>query len=803
MKIKNKIIFGMFFLIIVVGMLSFSSAYMRSVPQYVSPGVNIGPGGSLINHDLTREMCNEAGQDFIVQVAPVGCEPVPVRSDLLEEQDVYVFCQLSATKLNPLIKVEAIEYIDFGLNEFPKEVMSVRFHPAKAALGFKNDLNSPIMENIGYVVIGLKRQPNESAMPDYVVGNLTARIRYDIKEAFGVGDADFYLPEMTSDEWEDKYTQYGFWDARGYLKVESISAKKSTISIYTGDERRKLSSVTLSEGELSNQMYLSGLGLCSASFQVKLNDVVAPDTRAKLKINSEIVEVVDNERFLDNKCQILDIDKQGIVQIVKLKCEEDEDAKPFSLAVSPKIKLIIEGKNKTVGVGDYLYQREDNGKHVYVGYIGTRDDSLKEEDLEIFLVSIPQQKTKLNEEELFAISKTVGAYISSSGTYNDITNFVTKSVKVAYGAVREGFGFLTDGTSLTGLKTSEGSEERFGKFLEIKGFASPIDGELPSDLELQIAYQHAIDDYDRVIGSYAGELNLEEDYSLGEQALYEKIKLLLYFNQKRTALGLCDTFKEKYSDSDKNLKDLCDNELKLSNSEINSKKVLINGKKKEITFEGIYEPDFTEYGADILMRYPDGSILPLRLEKNQIIYLDKEKGDYIQLLEVNVDSAYINLNTEKERAIDKIGEATIYSSRKKLDLRETNNFGSEYSFELRKINLDNIAKVSIVSDIDNVGSESDFTFKIGIEKRNIQLSPEKINQKINNLNKNIEDLGNLNENLGKVVEVGKAACFVTGGVLTAKNLLENLKGKGIARQKVMRNSGGWYDICNDEVNNKK
>src|SRR3989344_5934312 len=38
----------------------------------------------------------EAREDFILQVAPAGCQPTVVRSDLLEDQNVPVFCQVNA-----------------------------------------------------------------------------------------------------------------------------------------------------------------------------------------------------------------------------------------------------------------------------------------------------------------------------------------------------------------------------------------------------------------------------------------------------------------------------------------------------------------------------------------------------------------------------------------------------------------------------------------------------------------------------------------------------------------------------------
>jgi len=206
MKIKtNKNIkLGMFFLIGIFLVISFTSADYTRTSFGQSGSGNLG----INNYDFDKSMC-KAGQDFIIQIAPFGCTPAVVRSDLLEEQNVPVFCQLGATKINPLIDVEAIESISFQ-GKYPKEISGVGFHPAQAALGVKGNLNSPILNNIGYVVIVLKKQKNASAMPEFVQGNLTAKIRYDIQNAFGIGKASFYLPEMSDEDWEKKHIQYGF-----------------------------------------------------------------------------------------------------------------------------------------------------------------------------------------------------------------------------------------------------------------------------------------------------------------------------------------------------------------------------------------------------------------------------------------------------------------------------------------------------------------------------------------------------------------------------------------------------------------
>ena len=46
-------------------------------------------------------------------------------------------------------------------------------------------------------------------MPESVRGNLTARIKYDIKNAFGVGKSTFYLPQIDDEfTWEQVKNRY-------------------------------------------------------------------------------------------------------------------------------------------------------------------------------------------------------------------------------------------------------------------------------------------------------------------------------------------------------------------------------------------------------------------------------------------------------------------------------------------------------------------------------------------------------------------------------------------------------------------
>ena len=195
--------------------------------QYASPNFNNYYTSEHITtywpilRDIENDQC-EATSDFIVAIRPGGCTPPVVRSDLLEEQNVPVFCQLGAVKINPLIKVSSIRSISFK-GTYPPGVAGISFHPARAAVrSYDTLLGSPLVNNIGYVVIILQQNRKEKEMPEWVSGDLTATVYYDAEKAYGVGKSEFYLPAMTEEEWKSESAEYGFWYGRGFVRVIDI-----------------------------------------------------------------------------------------------------------------------------------------------------------------------------------------------------------------------------------------------------------------------------------------------------------------------------------------------------------------------------------------------------------------------------------------------------------------------------------------------------------------------------------------------------------------------------------------------------
>jgi len=283
-----------------------------SGPQYTTPGSYRGftqSQASVYWPNIFNQQKCEASDDFLMYITPGGCSPSVVRSDLLEEQNVPIFCNVDVIKLNPLIDVSRLRSVKFK-GKYGKEIAGVTFHPNDEAIrSQKGYIDKPLINNAGYVVVVLKRVERESDMPDSVKVNLTGVLRYDAENAFGAGQSFYYL--SIDDEWGvgDNYRQDSFFKGRGYLKLESLESNRARVSVY-GDRDTKLTSFDLQKGQTSAVHYMPGF-YCKAGIKLKLEDVKAGENRVLLEIDGNRQWLVEKEKFLKNKCRISKINKDN------------------------------------------------------------------------------------------------------------------------------------------------------------------------------------------------------------------------------------------------------------------------------------------------------------------------------------------------------------------------------------------------------------------------------------------------------------------------------------------------------------
>ncbi|MBI2044825.1 transglycosylase SLT domain-containing protein [Candidatus Pacearchaeota archaeon] len=949
-------------LVLALVMSQVSAEYRESDARFTSSRYGLG---TFFNQgtQIERKYC-DSGQDFVLQLAPFGCSPAVVRSDLLEEQDARVFCQIVATKINPLIGVDAINSVRLS-GEYSSDVRDIGFHAQRVALGDSNDIDvtTPLMNKLGYAVIVLKQQKNASAMPAFVEGNITATLRYDLTNAFGVGKVGLYLPLMTDSQWEFQKDQYGFWNARAFLRATDISADRARISVRT--DSREIANVYLEEGKESSKIYLPGFD-CLAGFKIKLDDLVVPERRVRLNINGEIVQVAEGEDFLDGKCRATEVKKQGIVEKASIRCREDERTNKFDLAISPKVKLKIDGIEGEFQTGDKLY---DGGeKTVYLGYVGTEEDSYNQEKLFIYTFAMPIKQDKLTGDELKDISNVVDSYEYQKISGNSLADLLANFGRNLVATTTNAYQYMFDGNSYNKIGFSE-TDDVEGKKVSVIGFKDAFDKTLdPKILEL---YEKASADYNTVISGFASAKYPDNAQTTkGEEAYKELIDLNGKIEQKRTAAELCKELKRDYPNSKAlaEFKQACENPLLFSNPEKVTQHVTINNKIKEISFQGISYPKFDDYGVQAAITGPNGVRKVVDLRYGQPFYLEgmrneiavtgespantiftipseyddqlehdvffryreispagwlwsfdkqnwmnvsemevkggkydgwdliniygdlaislrgknfsegsvlvtaftkrlrekvlgitdknacedcgkdifdfctekectaigekigkacqytsssrscitisgtssvtdagkKPYGEYIKINNLDEDWAEITANLITPTSWrDRIGNFLFESENKKINLGQTIDVGQGFKVSIAKINLKRVAKVSINDEISRTEAKASFPFKIGIEQRGIQLTPDEARKKIEQLNKTVAEFEEKSEKLGQIVKGMKTACIGTSAALMIKNFLENKDGKAIARREVMRGPNGWYERCTDMVNQKQ
>ncbi len=605
--------------------------------QYYQPNFNQIYGSQVGNYwpifeQMKNNQCN-ATSDFVVMIPPGGCSPSVVRSDLLEEQNVPVFCQLQSIQVNPLIKVSSIKSISFK-GDYPEGVSGISFHPARAATrSYRTLLGSPIINNIGYVVIILKRNQIEENMEDWISGNLTATIRYDAEEAYGVGRSSYYLPVMGDDEWEAEYTRTAFWKGRGYLRLREVNKDSGIIEVYN-DKDSLSRTLQLKEGETSGLEYFPGY-YCRAGMRVKLNKVVAPEDMVLLNIDGEETWARSGSRILNNQCtvRVVDID------------EEDAGS----------IKISCPGKSVVMS----LSKKEDTGGPSLV-------------DADIGDAETPFKK--------------------GTGVVDEL---VDTYPTVSKGELSESY-----------------SEEALIEQIELARDAGKVETQQRL-LDLFLTTYPSSKSFD-VMKRQAGKFT-EYDFS--------KAYGNIFVGNKYHSISINEF---------KGLK----NESKKVSFKIGSQ--LFDGK----------EEGFTE---DI----GDGNIIIKKILPGEakVSFTSKSGGDY------RSDS-------------DTIGEG------------EYGSLGGR-SIYIQKIDMEVFAHVSLIPEVQRTKTEADFTFNVGIEKRGIELSPEKTREMLENVNDSIEQWSDINDRLGATVKAWKGACLATSTILMLKNVASGFSGVGLARQKIM------------------
>lgn len=644
-----------------------------------------------------RDQCF-ASQDIMVQISPGGCQPAVVRSDLLAEQNVPVFCQLDLLQINPVVNIKQIRNIRFT-GSYPEYVAGVGFHPANAALRTSNQLlGTPLQSNIGYVVVVLKRNPDENNIPEFFNFTLSASIDYYSGNAVGIGTTELLLKETSDEEWQvAKNKQILFGGKMSVRVTETENNDSINVELYSGDI--KYSELTLIKNQQQpSPVYLPG-SYCQTALQFSYTDFVSPSLIARVQVDDDILDLYESSRFLNNKCAVRRVSGDSTNGAIDITCGNQ--------------RLNLTTSVKALAINDKVWK----------------------------------------------IGKNYSVDTSSEYT---ITNVTKNSSGVFYKINTEEIlpsGFLRAVSSSVLQDASYGSYDSY--------------------------LINATRDYELIADSYGNELN-EIGIPYGETALGNAIRLALKYDKKTEAARLINKYLSSYpqgADAIEFTRSL--NELYLRDSSLAGTAVQTDDgyhtiRLIEVTGSGKKSSAFFAWNSE-----------PKKIEQGNRSVDFSGLGKITLLSVKNAETVEIEATCNSD-SVNKVGY--------KGPIRPTDDRITACGSVIRvsQIDFQNYVKLRI-APVSRSGTITNFTVGIGIEKRVIELTPDKARRKIENLNESIRRWESISNRLNSVVTNLKAACFATAGVLTVKNFFTGLSGEALARRSVMSGQNGWTDRCQAAV----
>ncbi len=700
-----------------------------------------------------RDQC-EAREDILLHVAPGGCQPAVVRSDLLAEQNVPVFCQINALSLNPLVDIKELQAIRFT-GSYPSSIVGAGFHPAQAAIRTRDKLlGDPLINNVGYVVLVLKKQEQEKLLPNFVNVTLQAQLEYEAGNAFGIGRAEFILEPVSEANWEEEKIRQSFWRGQYYIRLDHADSNRATISLYHGEQ--KITSTSVERGTPSKTIYVPGF-YCRAGVQIVYDGFVSSQKKARIDISdgttTDSLDVYEGSRIMNNRCTVTRISTSGIPDSgnVSISCDGGQR---FILSLKPRIDQLMgalkDAANKPVTP---VFENDYWTVTLYDGVYGIKGAS--------------------GDGNLYFKKSNSDAWVRAPVGR-------TTEEKLRQSIIQEALEYYA------ALSTQERTK------LSVQGGA--LKDRILTPAESETAFTSAVSAYEQVSKSYPLE-KPTDGTAYGQQSLEEAIQLAQIGGivKEQTLARLLEEIVALYPNAPSNYL----TQLRTLYSRDNARasvSVDVGNSFKTITLSSISTPldnsgaVFSFAGSAQTMRIPLGenrTLKSLHVSGNlENVYLDEV-----------IDEDRVRIRYECTSATG-TGIGTLRSGSLTLSLRDSAvEVCTGSRIKVERIDLKEVAKVRLLPWVKGTKSETNLTVAVGIEKRAIQLSTDKTEQRILTLNKSIQDWEQINKNLGNIVSGLKAACFVTAATLTAKNFISGTDGSSLARQQTMQGENGWNNQC--------
>ncbi|MEM2478668.1 MAG: DUF2225 domain-containing protein [Candidatus Pacearchaeota archaeon] len=716
--------------------------------------------------------CNTT-QNFLVYVDPLeGCQPAVVRSDLLEEQPVNVFCKLKTINLNPLLQSIYIKNVNIKVENKSDIVRGATFHlpyigekPLVNAFrqidGFKSGI--AYWDNLGYAVIMLKPEPIERKIPERADVNASIEIRYTASYLFGIEKNTFDLPKLSDAEFRARYNQFSFFNGKGFIRAVDIRPESADVLVYKDSPNDPTPiRVTLPKRK-PVPIGFWGFFCDNQNFELELISSELPVTKARLVINNE--EFLLGRLEKEAGCEVLSID-EGIFGGGKVRLECGGELVELEL-LPLSVHLVKDNVEYVYGLGEsFIIEEEPKMQEQETEQ--AQQEKQEQKKARIAYVIYADKRKK---EALFAISDVP--------LQNEI---IEEIVKIALDKNGDKASIASEINKLKLKVDIVQASEKGYKVIDVAGVIN-----VPLDQETESYYQEARNKYEELFFKYKDEKDESGEY-IGARALYLLAELAGKIGKNADKAQILKKLVDSYSGTDSGLVSKAMAELK-SVSYYDGEKATASIS----TPEGIFVVQLKAIEA------PRSDAIYARLKVNGI------EGKYS--LKSDLGEGWI-ISQIEERGIKikkfnySLGSVTneIY-----LAVGEKERLSEKLEIELLETKLERVARVVVRPPALEFVAESNFSIHIGIEKRAIQIGTEKTKEYIKKLNRTIATLQSINDKLTSLIKGWKKACYIGGTALFLKNFLQGLGGKATARRLAMRGfdgKAGWTEWCRQQVSNK-
>ncbi len=260
-------------MIILVILLPLNS--IESKGQLISiPGDQFSKVGQDITQDITGQNTDVIGEDIIINVDQY--QPTVLPTALVEDQGATVFALLKGTPTNPTIDIPSITRV------VSQPVKITTIPPNKpVSLGPIQYIQPPrtsggiTYDNMGYLVIPIRRIPKEADVPDQIDVEMVSRIFFDVSAGLGFSSKDDVLTKQEYKNWLQEKDRHSFY--AGYIRADDIQENKATIVVYDNN-MNQVAAATVNEGSTSSIMNTYKPGFVSYSrvfdkFRISVNEI--------------------------------------------------------------------------------------------------------------------------------------------------------------------------------------------------------------------------------------------------------------------------------------------------------------------------------------------------------------------------------------------------------------------------------------------------------------------------------------------------------------------------------------------------